>query len=462
MLTVPPTPAEDGGTLLLPHPQSLPAMLAEAGRRLAHMNFDVAGVPAATLRRQARAELLAAVGGDRPAPWVIAAHQSEMHHAGVWFKDAVAAALAEAAGGAAFHLVADHDTVGHAALTVPQTDAEGRVHQVQAVYASPAPWQCPAQLPPPAPAEVESLVAAVPTPLRESATFAHWARAARSATGTARTLAEWAAAARAAVTESLHLNVPNAFISRLVAGEAFARFAADLIVRHEHMLAVHNAALADHRAACGIHNPTRPVPPLKTVDGATEVPLWVYRADGPREPLLARTRHGEIELLTPAGRLAACPADPEAVAAAVAQLTADGVVLTPRAITLTMFVRTFFAEVFVHGIGGTIYERFGDVLIERWFGWRPPAFVTATATVRLDLPRSDLTAADLARALWHRHHAWHNPNLYAGGELPASASQLVRDKTDALGQLAAAPRCGPARAARFADVHRINAAWATP
>jgi len=457
MLTVPPTPIDDGTTVLLPGPGDLPGVLAEAERRLARMPFDVAGVPAGTLRRQGRAELRAAIGGEVPGPWIVTGHQSQMHHAGVWFKDAVAAAAAHAAGGSAIHLVADHDTVTHAALAIPRSGADGRLRLTEAPYASPSPGQCPAQLPPPAPTEVEALIAAVPAALREGETFARWGRSARSAAGAGGTLAEWVAAARSAVNASLHLAVADAFISRIVAGGAFARFAADVILRHEQMLAVHNDALAAHRAACCIRNRTQPVPELKTVDGATEVPLWVYRRAGPREALLARTRGGGLELRTPAGPLADCPADPDAVAAAIADLAADGVAVTPRALTLTMFARTFLADLFVHGTGGARYERFGDELTERWFSWRPPAFVTATATLRLPLPSFDVTAADAARARSRRHRAWHNPHLYARGKLPAPAARHAAAKADTLAQLAAAPRGGPARAARFAELHRINA-----
>ena len=55
--------------------------------------------------------------------------------------------------------------------------------------------------------------------------------------------------------------------------------------------------------------------------------------------------------------------------------------LAPRALTLTLFLRLFVADVFVHGIGGGHYDRVLDRLLVRRWGVEPPAFCVATATL---------------------------------------------------------------------------------
>ena len=130
--------------------------------------------------------------------------------------------------------------------------------------------------------------------------------------------------------------------------------------------------------------------------------------------------------------------------------------LAPRALTLTMFLRAFVADVFVHGTGGAAYEAVGDALTERWFSWRPPPFVTATATLMLPLPRFDVTGHCRGRARWDVHHAWHNPHLYAGG-LSTEGRRLLDRKRRRLAELESLARFAPERSAAFAELHQLNA-----
>jgi hypothetical protein len=55
--------------------------------------------------------------------------------------------------------------------------------------------------------------------------------------------------------------------------------------------------------------------------------------------------------------------------------------LSPRALTLTMFVRLLLADQFVHGIGGGRYDQVTDQIIATHFKIDPPAFSVTTATL---------------------------------------------------------------------------------
>ena len=58
-----------------------------------------------------------------------------------------------------------------------------------------------------------------------------------------------------------------------------------------------------------------------------------------------------------------------------------GLRLSPRALTLTTFLRLLVADQFVHGIGGGRYDQVTDLLIARHFGMTPPRFAVTTATM---------------------------------------------------------------------------------
>jgi hypothetical protein len=59
--------------------------------------------------------------------------------------------------------------------------------------------------------------------------------------------------------------------------------------------------------------------------------------------------------------------------------------LWPKAVTLTLFVRLFLADWFVHGVGGALYENITDKIIEDYYRIEKLRFAVATATVTLPL-----------------------------------------------------------------------------
>ena len=459
MAPVPATPTQDGGYLLAPCAQDLSAWLAAGRGRVDSMEFQAGGLSAPALRQLARQELRRIVGAELPGCWVMTGHQPEMHHPGVWFKDAVIAALASAVNGSAIHVVADLDAAKHPELVVPQA-AAGRLTLRRVAYAHPVGPQCPAQLPPPTAATLDELARVVKDCLGEPGVFSQWLDLARRALGRAATLAEWISAARNELDRSLGLDIHDVPLSRLVRGQAWARFAAELIVRHGGMLEVYEESLQAYRRRRGIRNRAQPVADLDVRAGATEVPLWVYRQAQPRLPMRVRPSGGGVELLAGAERLSDVPEDIEAAAAAVQSLAAEGILLAPRALTLTMFLRSFLADAFVHGLGGASYDELGDDLAARWFGWLPPPFAVAAATLRLDLPRHDAAPADLAKGAWQAHYAWHNPREGAHDADPA-VDALARERAAVLAAIAAAARVSPARKEAFQRRHELTGGCAS-
>ncbi len=453
-------PTADGGVLLAPPGGELPARMAQARRRFSEMDFAVAGLPAAELRALARAELAERTGLSPEGPWILTGHQAELHHPGVWFKVPAIAALAEAVGGSAIHVVTDLDTLKDASLAVPEVLPDGELAVRHAAFTDLGALtggRCPAQLPPPSAEQLERIVARVRQCLPQRGLFDRWADAAGRGRAESPTLAHWIAASSHAVTNSLGVRVADAFFAELIRGQAFARFAAHILLDHATLFRLRAETLADYRRAHGLKGRSRPVADLIERDGALEVPLWLYRPDGPRERLFARSRGATVVLETPSGPVATLPSDPRRATQEVHALIEAGLLLAPRALTLTMFLRSFLGDLFVHGIGGAIYDEVGDELARRWLGWQPPAYITATATLRLDLPTRPATPADLSRARWDLHHARHNPQLYAAGDDDWATRRLLERRRALLAQLEAEARHSPERAQAFVHLHDVDA-----
>jgi hypothetical protein len=130
---VPRAPSRDGAVVAVPPLRDAGVVLATNRQRLhTHAAHRVLlGRPWHDLRRQARQSALAAavryLGDDAPSALglshseslLVAGHQPELFHPGVWVKNFALAGLARAHQATALNLVVDNDTVKSTALHVP-------------------------------------------------------------------------------------------------------------------------------------------------------------------------------------------------------------------------------------------------------------------------------------------------------------------------------------------------------
>jgi hypothetical protein len=87
---------------------------------------------------------------------------------------------------------------------------------------------------------------------------------------------------------------------------------------------------------------------------------------------------------------------------ALAELPARGVCLRTRALTTTMFARLFLGDLFLHGIGGGLYDQLTDAIVRRFFQFEPPPFMVTSATMLLPVDREPVSrerASDAERRL---------------------------------------------------------------
>lgn len=121
---------------------------------------------------------------------------------------------------------------------------------------------------------------------------------------------------------------------------------------------------------------------LTMANGRVELPLWRLTPGAARSPVYA----DELRAGDTAG-------------------------LAPKALFMTGLLRLDLCDLFVHGLGGEVY----DPATEQWFGaWlgnsarlAPTAMVTAT--LRLPFEARVVTPEEIDRARWLAHHATHDP-----------------------------------------------------
>jgi len=351
-------------------------------------------LPLRELRALARREVLVLAGADGNAtgPLLLAGHQPELSHPGVWVKNFALHAFAKKLDGIPLHLIADADTLKSTAIRFPvfRTGDAASVHLEPVAY--------------------DTFTGEVPYEDREISNteqfqaFAehvkpHWAN-----WGYEPLLAKvWEQ------TPPLASNIGQIFtamrrqrecawgccnrelgVSRLSRTQAFGRFARHILADLPRFRVAYNTAILAYRKANNIRSANHPAPEL--AEG--EAPFWVRTS-----------QDGRRERATPAS---------------------DVHQLRPRALTLTLFARVCLGDFFIHGIGGGKYDEVTDAIIRDYFGIEPPAYQVMSATLHLPLPGFASTDDDVEQAARRVRDLYWNPQRHLP---PGSASDLLASKT---------------------------------
>jgi hypothetical protein len=395
-------PSEDGGVLIEPDPARCGELLAHnRSLQARHDECELGGRSLSKLRAEARAALLAdaraytAAYRDVPPPasgdtLLLAGHQPELFHPGVWAKNFVLSGLAQRFGGTAVNLVIDNDTARLPGVRVPSGTADRPMVQF-------VPLDGPA---PELPYEQRGIVDGQVFRAFGARTCRHLAALVPDALvchfwSTAVQRGEATGNLGAAVAQARHawegrwgLHTLELPWSRVCDSTPFSWFAAHLLAHLPRFWDVHNAALDEYRCLHRLRSATHPVPALAAEGPWLEAPFWVWRRDDPqRRRLFARQADDHLHLTDRAAWQVRIPCAPEApldrTVDALAALAVAGVKIRSRALTTTLYARLVLGDLFVHGIGGAKYDELTDVLWRRFFGLPPLGFLTVSATLRL-------------------------------------------------------------------------------
>lgn len=457
-------PIEDGGILIAPRLDEFGALLEHNHRILASSNFKILGRPLAEIRSEARAAALAAAheyhveAGESPPETgacglLIAGHQPEIFHPGVWLKNFALNALARRHRRVPLNLVVDNDTAKNTLVRVPVDD-----HLVSVPYDH---WQgeVPFEERP-----VLDEVAFFQFPNEVSRYAEHWPFApmlpefwteVRRQSKRTPLLGERLAAARRSLERRWGCHNLELPLSRLCATTPFAWFACHLLENLACFHAIYNATVAAYRKRYGLRSHNHPVPDLAKTGDWLELPLWSWRTGQTRrQRLFAKVGSDGFHLRSgteewPKLRQSA---DGTELIAQYQGLEREGYKIRTRALTLTLFSRLFLADMFMHGLGGGKYDELTDGLLRNFFGIEPPAFLVLTGTLRLPFPRAYVTREDLRRLADEKRDLTWNPQRHLTGS-ERGVTQLVDEKTQ---WIARSCNTHEERLERFKQIRRLN------
>jgi hypothetical protein len=431
-------PAQDGAVLAQPPLADVGRLLADNRRALAQPSATLLGRPWEELRRQARQAAVVAArdylrragepvpdGGDLPL--LLAGHQPELFHPGVWVKNFALNGLARQHGLLPLNLLVDNDTA-KTTLHVPALhDGPASVRRTALAFdrwKDEVPYEERPVLDEALFADLpQRVAAALPRPGFTPLLPAFWAEARRQGQRT-HLLGERLAAARRTFERRwgcFNLELP---VSLLCQTEPFAWFACHLLTHLPRLHSVYNATVRAYRREHGIRSRHHPVPDLAAEGDWLEVPLWAWHAGQQRRGrLLARQTRTAIELRVGKEAWPSLPlGDGPALVAAWQELEHRGCKVRSRALANTLFARLFLGDLFMHGIGGGKYDELTDALMRRFYEVEPPQYLVLSATLLLPLPTLPARPDD-CRKLAHdlRDVQW-NPQRH----LPAAVAPEAR------------------------------------
>ncbi|MCS7172225.1 MAG: hypothetical protein N0A24_02245 [Armatimonadetes bacterium] len=452
-IPTPGIPRGSGEVVCIP---PLPCWQAVAEENAANLNRSSAlldGEPLGAFRRAVREEVLMAAAhfgrrwGLRPGgelgPLVVTGHQPVFYHPGIWVKNLV---LDLCPGVRTLNLIVDSDAVEVLDVAVPRRNGELRtVHRVLVRCPSDVPFEA---TPPPTQGQWRKWIEAIgedlatldrPELLRGLERLSALGEREREA---CENLGEFVARLRRAFEPApAYPELPVSWLCRTRGFLRFVRWMADSC---ESFWAAYNEALEAHRRAEGIRSSAQPFPNLRRQSGCYELPLWTVRA-GRRRPVFARRTRGGVVLSTEEELVRISPHTPPEALAEEA--------FRPRGMALTLFVRVCVADLFVHGVGGALYDRATDQLIRNLFALDPPSFAVVTATFHLPLPSPEDPGSQRARLQQRLYELLHNPDRFLEPQDP-HLQCLVEEKWGIIRRL---QEGSLTRRERRALTHRIRA-----
>jgi hypothetical protein len=439
-------PAQDGQALVWPEPADLLNDAQATNRRLAAADSAlIQQISLPEVRRRMRQWL----GHDDNKILFATGHQTELHHPGVWAKNALIDAAASRLGGRAFHFAVDTDEPKHLAFKWPG----GSASLTDDPTSTQKPWS--GLLAPPTSAhlaQIEQTFAATASKWNFVPLVPEFLASIRRKSLGASNLPQVLTDCFHELDWELGLRYDAMIVSPICFSEPYLLLVHHMLARAGEFGGDYNKSLEQYRQLNRISTPGRPMPNLKLDSQVCEVPFWLDSVVTETRSRASVIRSGDQwSLKSPTGdefRFDPAAEGWDAAGRLILWLRRNGLRLSPRALTLTAVLRLLVADQFVHGIGGAQYDQVLDSLIETHFGIEPPRFSVTTAT--LYFPEATNQPRVCLPCLVHEGHRLKH-------------RILGQEKARLVEEISALPRRSRERSLLYYEMHdKLSSAWNSP
>ncbi|MBD3676698.1 MAG: hypothetical protein HUJ26_24560 [Planctomycetaceae bacterium] len=439
---------QDGDILARPSLDSVDEIYYRNREELNSSQLDIQGLSLKDLRETARDELIDLAVNytahlrqetvQRPdSEGVICdGHQPLLFHSGVWAKNFVLGGLAAKVNAVPLHLIVDNDSGSSSGISVP-TGSIVSPEIVNVSYDAPMddhPWE---EISVRDLSQFESLSAKVSELMNpwgiQPLISQCWPQAVNAAKR-GDSLSDCLSLARHAVERQWGLENLELPLSQVCDSQTFRRFFCHVISHLPCFRELYNQVLEEYRDVNGIRSQTHPVPELKAHDSWLEAPFWVWSESSPRrQPLYVKRVDREILLASEFSEFArlelSAESTPESAIEQLSNLRNQGWKIRSRALTTTLYARLCLSDLFIHGIGGAKYDEMTDRLMTRFYGIKPPEYLTLSGTWHLPIEMDRQGFGNSKQSLQRKlRDLDYNPEKYLGVSHSEECRSLIEEK----------------------------------
>ena len=192
--------------------------------------------------------------------------------------------------------------------------------------------------------------------------------------------------------ELLNTHTKNIKISGIANSEAFYHYVWYIFKHISRFSEVYNNAVAESKS-----KNYQPVKFLDITDSWYELPFWLIRKSK-RYPALIKKEENTIHIYSEKGKTNISIDTRNKDKQDIIGEIRDSVTLYPKAVTLSLMLRCFLTDIFIHGTGAIEYEQINTRIIREFFGMEEaPAFYSVTGDVYLPFLGSSMHYETLSR-----------------------------------------------------------------
>ncbi len=428
-------PREQGAVLVVPAWDTLADVIAENDKLVANNALSLEGKSLPELRELARAEAETISNSNAlqhgwpvpklKRPLIITGHQPELYHPGVWAKNIAIAQLARKLNGSSLNLNVDSDVAKTTTLQIPSESAAD--HRLAVSQATPPlpyeEWQVDEASFSSVPEHFEALSANWPW---KPALASFWKLASESKSPILPL--RWLSA-RHQWESAKGIHNAELLMSQWCDTTFFQTLLKHFIGNASVFAQIYNEELVKYRQEHRIRSANHPVANLQVSGDLVELPFWAWQTGTTqRGRLCVRINNQKKELVS----IIAGKVHPITQHSGLSTQDYIGWKIRPKALITSMMFRLFVADLFVHGIGGAVYDELTDQIFKRYWNITLPRFAVITATQRLPWHREQVTEAVpqqlrhiLRDLVWNPDRYLHEPATTVPGKLRKRKQELA-------------------------------------
>lgn len=428
---------ENNGEFFCSHDLAeIPSILKSNQKLKDSYKLKIAGKNYSDYRRKVEIEILG-LATDKNAglyqrPYIATGHQPVLCHPGIWIKNIFMDKIARENNGSAFDFVIDYDCISEiGSYVLTQREKIEKTKEVLLNLDRQQPIECYSA---PDHVRFEEFCQKIQRHLQSFSNsripqyLENFYQKGKGALDNSKNLTEFLVKTRKEYEED-RFHYFDIILSRFCMSSSFLLFVLHIAEDIKHFFTIYNKKLDEYRISHKLRYKANPFPDLNKDMDKFEIPFWIIE-DNKRKPVYTSFEGPFVSFYSENNLIFKYKKGDFDEAAGI--IKGKGIKFRPKAISLTLFLRLFFTDLFIHGISGAKYDEVTDGIIEEYFKVQPPGYIAVSLTLFPDLPLKGVQKIDIDKLKIIIRNIEFKPEMYedkiADQELKKKFRELIDEK----------------------------------